>query len=80
MNRKRIKYLLALRGITQQKIADMVGVSAPNVAAVISGDRQTPHIQGAIAEAIDRPISQIFPRKKKAKQKKEIKDVCNGKK
>ncbi len=68
MKPERIKYLLALRGITQQKIADMVGVSPPNVAAVISGERKTPHIQGAIAEAIDRPISQVFPKKKKSKQ------------
>ena len=50
-----------LRKITVTSIAETVGAKRSNVSMVISGVRPTPRIRAAIAEAIGRPVDEVFP-------------------
>lgn len=50
-----------MRGITVTSIAKDKGTKQPNVSAVISGRQKTPRIRAAIAEAIGKPVDEVFP-------------------
>lgn len=60
---KEIRYFLGVYGYTVEKFAIKNGVSAGMVYKVITGEKQTPWIQQAIAKEIRRPINEVFPPK-----------------
>ena len=59
--RNRIKLLLKGAGVKQKRIAGALGVSAQFVNQVVSGERSTPRIRKAIAEATGKKISDLWP-------------------
>jgi lambda repressor-like predicted transcriptional regulator len=65
---REIKAALALAGIYQTDIARKVGVHPVHVNDVIYGRRPTPRIRAAIAEAINKPVSEIWPDAKPEEQ------------
>jgi len=65
MDRLTINYLLALRGMRHQDLADDLRITRPAVTNVIGGRRKTVRIQEAIAAALGRKIGDIFPDGKK---------------
>lgn len=56
-----IRAELVRRNITVTSIAKKTGVSTPAVSQVIYSVRGTHRIRQAIAEAIGRPVSEVFP-------------------
>jgi transcriptional regulator with XRE-family HTH domain len=52
---------LMLRGIKMKEIARNLGIRAQHVSAVIAGTRRTPYVQAAIANAIGKPVDEVFP-------------------
>ena len=56
-----IRAALVLARVTITSIARDLGVKPPTVHAVITGKRPTPRIRQAIAEAIGRPVEEVFP-------------------
>lgn len=61
MKPKEIRAELILNEIKVQDIAKECGVARPNVSRVIAGGRRTWHIREAIARAIKKPVSEIWP-------------------
>lgn len=61
MKPNEIRAALMLKNISVTSIAIKLGLKQPNVSAVISGDRTTPHVQKAIAAAIGKPVDEVFP-------------------
>jgi transcriptional regulator with XRE-family HTH domain len=51
---------LVRNGVTQAEIARRTGFSLGYVGDVIAGNRRSPKIQSAIAEAIGRPVREVF--------------------
>lgn len=47
-------------------IARELGVSISHVSLVVSGHRRSPLIERAVADAISRPVDQVFPCRKEA--------------
>ena len=66
MKPNEIKSQLVLRGVTATAIARSLGLARPNVTATISGKRRTARIRQAIADAIGRPVSEVFPDQQEA--------------
>jgi transcriptional regulator with XRE-family HTH domain len=62
---RRIKAELVLAGISQTEIANLLGVKAPAVNAVVCGRRSVPRIMAAIADAVGRPVSDLWPEEQK---------------
>ena len=56
-------------GVTQREIALMLNVSPVSVNNVISGRRTTPRIRKAIAFAIGKPVSELWPEQPSTKRK-----------
>jgi len=56
-----IRQELKNKGENQLSIAKLLMVTAPSVHNVISGKRRTPRIRKAIALAIGKPVSEIWP-------------------
>ena len=54
------KAMVALTGIPHRELAKKAGVSRQNVTLHISGRRNSPKIQEAIAEAWDIPKDELF--------------------
>ena len=61
MDTNEIKALLAKKGITVTSIANNLGVSQPTVSLTIKGTTVSSRIRAAIAEAIGKPVSEIWP-------------------
>lgn len=53
---------LVRAGVTQADIARQTGFSPAYVNDVIAGNRRSPAIEAAVAQAIQRPIDQVFDR------------------
>lgn len=58
---KAIKSKLRQHGVKQKHIAISLGVSAQAVNQVVLGSRFTFRIKKAIADAIGKPVSEIWP-------------------
>jgi SOS-response transcriptional repressor LexA len=56
-----IKAELELKGLSLSALALRLGVSPSQISQVVAGKRSSPHIRQAIAEAIARPVSEVFP-------------------
>lgn len=56
-----IRSALKARKITQTEIANMLKVTVVSVNDVISGKRKNPRIRKAIALAIGKPVSELWP-------------------
>jgi len=56
-----IKTSLKAAGMTQSEISKMLNVTPVAIHNVISGKRRTPRIRKAIALAIGKPVSEIWP-------------------
>lgn len=61
MNSNEIKSALVMKGITQTAIAKSLNIKQPAVNATITGDLKTQRIRAAIAMAINKPVSEIWP-------------------
>jgi transcriptional regulator with XRE-family HTH domain len=79
MEAKMIKMLLLLMGVKQKDIAKMVNVTPPHVNYVITGKRNNPKVRQAIAEAVHRPVDELWPgdgqpnkRGKRSKQESQV--------
>ena len=64
MTAKEIKILMELLDVTQTSVAQKLGVTLPAVHSVIKGLRHNPRIRQAIADAVGRPVEQIWPPEK----------------
>lgn len=63
---ERLKYELALRGISLSDIAREIGVTQPYVSAVVRGHRNTwvstsRRIEALIAQKLGKPVQEVFP-------------------
>ncbi|MGV0961836.1 MAG: helix-turn-helix domain-containing protein [Limnohabitans sp.] len=56
-----ITYLIKQSGHTVTQIAKYIGIKQPTVTQVIYGIRATPKVRKAIADAIGKPVSEIWP-------------------
>jgi hypothetical protein len=61
MTSKEIIILLKLLDVTQTSIANKLKMTVPAVNSVIKGLRKNPRIRQAIADAVGRPVLQIWP-------------------
>ncbi len=61
MNKAEIKRYLKIAGVKQKEIAEKCGVTPQFVNQVVSGRRTTLSVVSAIADAIGRPVSEVFP-------------------
>ena len=61
MTSKEIKILMELLDVTQTQVARKLKVTVPAVNSVIKGLRGNPRIRQAIADAVGRPVRQIWP-------------------
>jgi len=61
MKPNEIRAGLIIKGITIASIANKLGIKPTNVSFVIAGTRTTPRIQTAIAEALGKPVDEVFP-------------------
>ena len=56
-----IKILMMRAGVTQTKIAKQLGITIPFVNQIISGIRPTKYIRESIADAIGKPVEELWP-------------------
>jgi lambda repressor-like predicted transcriptional regulator len=61
METSEIKSQLVAKGITQRSIARDLEVSEVAVSQVINRDRATPRVQTAIAAALGKDVTEVFP-------------------
>jgi lambda repressor-like predicted transcriptional regulator len=61
MNSKEIFILMKLLDVTQTAVAKKLKMTVPAVNSVIKGLRKNPRIRQAIADAVGRPVHQIWP-------------------
>lgn len=61
MKPSEIKAALVAKGVRQADIARQTEYSGPYVHDVIVGNRRNERIETAIAEAIGRPVEEVFP-------------------
>lgn len=61
MTPKEIIVLMKMLDVTQASIAARLKITPPAVQHVIKGFRRNPRIRLAIAEALGRPVEQIWP-------------------
>lgn len=61
MHPERIKFELRMRGYTQSRLADELGVAQSSVAQTISGYIKSRRIQQRIAEIIESSPERIWP-------------------
>jgi len=57
----KVNRLLRLAGVKQKDIAAQVGVTPQFVNSVVNGRRTTPRVALAIASALGRPVSELWP-------------------
>lgn len=56
-----IKVELLRKGVTLAAIARDLDVTGAHVSQVVSGKRRSPSVEQAVAKAIDRPVTKVFP-------------------
>jgi predicted transcriptional regulator len=61
MKPNEIRAELVLRKITLVSIAKKLGIAVPSVSQVLVRKRTTAYVREAIAEAINKPVSEVFP-------------------
>lgn len=61
MKPNEIRAALVLAEVSQASLAAKLGVSRAAIFYVINGNRPSPRIRTAIAEAISKPVSEVFP-------------------
>ena len=61
MNVNNIKAELIMKNVKQTEIARSLGITSASVNEVITGRRKNPRIREAIAAAINKPVSEIWP-------------------
>lgn len=61
MKPNEIRAELMRHNVQQSEIARELGITRPNVSVVVSGKRPNPIIRAAIAKAINKPVSEIWP-------------------
>ncbi len=55
------KAALVLKGRTMAEIARALKVEQGHVSQVVGGKRRSPKVEQAVAVAIGRPVSEVFP-------------------
>jgi hypothetical protein len=55
------KVALILAGVKMKEIARQLGVSGVHVSLVVRGLRHSPRVQRAVADAIGKPVHEVFP-------------------
>ena len=66
MKANQIRAELILRDITGLDIAKKLGISKQAVSAVVNGRTRSRVVRQAIAEAINKPVSEVFPEQEPA--------------
>ena len=66
-----INYFLKTMGTSAAQVSRELGVCQSNVSEVIHGKRKTPHIQEAIARALNKNVEDVFPNRKNGKKRKD---------
>lgn len=66
MTAREIKSALVLKDVTQAEIGRRCGYSRGHVGDVIEGNRRNAKIESAIANAIGKPVGEVFPVEKPA--------------
>jgi transcriptional regulator with XRE-family HTH domain len=61
MNTIKVKRLLRQAGIKQKDIAKQLGISPQQVSMVVHGKRPQHSVVKAIAEAVNRPVADLWP-------------------
>jgi transcriptional regulator with XRE-family HTH domain len=61
MNTAKVKRLLRQAGVKQTDIARKLGISPQQVNAVVHGKRPQHSVVKAIAEAVNRPVADLWP-------------------
>jgi len=61
MKRNEIKAHLVMQGVTVTSIANDLGIAISSVSQVISRTKHTKHVQVAVANAIGKPVGEVFP-------------------
>ncbi len=69
MEPNEIRAAMVLARVTITSIAKKLGVAPQWVHAVITGKRPTPRIRQAIAEAIGKPVDEIWPSMSRGRSK-----------
>lgn len=54
------KAALVERGITITSIAEELGVTVSHVAQVVRGEKESPRVEQAVANAIGKPVEEVF--------------------
>jgi len=61
----RRKAIMIIAGVSQTAVAKSLGITTPAVNAVVCGRRSVPRIMAAIADAVGRPVSDLWPEEQK---------------
>lgn len=71
MHSNRIKSIMAEIGMSQQELADIMGVDSSHLSRIINGKRQCISLPIAleVATALKRPVEEVFQLKKETKSK-----------
>lgn len=60
INKEKVMFLMAEKGLNQKTIAERAGISRSNVSTLLDGRRCRPETAAKIAKALDVPVSEIF--------------------
>ena len=66
-----IRAAMLAKNISVTSIAKKLGIAVPNISQVIHGDKKTPRIRKAIADAVGIPISELWPESESVKSANE---------
>lgn len=61
MHAEEIKAALRMKGVTQARLVDRLGVARATVSMVISGASRSGRIQQAVADVLELPQNEIWP-------------------
>lgn len=61
MTPAKIQYLLKKNGLTQKALAQRIGVCEMTVSRVINKMTISDRVMRAVAEAVERPVQNVFP-------------------
>lgn len=51
---------LVRKGLSMSDVARQLGLSANHVSKVIAGERRSPRVERAVADAIGKPVEKVF--------------------
>jgi len=54
---RKIKAVIALKGLNTYKIADMIGVTPPAISRTLAGNRKNPRLRSAISRLLGIPFN-----------------------